>query len=172
MGLLSLLQNIKEGKATREKQRLYADLLHMASADGNYSDEEITLMQALTDTVGDVNLKDGKFSLAGSLALVGDGLALPKVMMEKKMREWDVLPYPKSEKKKLRYLLLVVSLMISDGECTTEEIQLCYQIANKMGLNKNHVYSCIVYLSQRNDTDMKRMSGLLSYFENGGYNPQ
>ncbi len=172
MGLLSLLQNIKEGKATREKQRLYADLLQMASADGNYSDEEITLMQALTDTVGDVNLKDGKFSLAGSLALVGDGLALPKVMMEKKMREWDSLPYPKSEKKKLRYLLWVVSLMIADGECTTEEIQLCYQIANKMGLNKNHVYSCIVYLSQRNDTDMKRMSGLLSYFENDGYNPQ
>ncbi len=41
-----------------------------------------------------------------------------------------------------------------------------------MGLNEKHVYSCIVYLSQRNDTDMKRMSGLLSYFENGGYNPQ
>lgn len=172
MGLLNFLQSIKEGKATKEKQRLYADLLQMASADGNYSDEEISLMQALTDTVGDVNLKDEKFSLADSLALVSDGLTLPKKMMEEKMREWDNLPYPKSEKKKLRYLLLVVSLMIADGECTTEEIQLCYQIAAKMGLNEKHVYSCIVYLSQRNDTDMKRMSGLLSYFENGGYNPQ
>ena len=174
MGLITLLQTIRKEKNIQEKQRLYADLLQMAFADGELSEDENQLITAICSTVGsDVfyTKLDGELyrdDITMEDLLMGSSLSndVATSWLQKLPKEWENAPYPKSEEKRYRYLLLIISMMIADGESTEEEIRVLHQIANRMGFDHTHVYQCILYLAKRNDTDMKKASGLLSYFEN------
>ena len=174
MGLISLLQNIRKEKDIKEKQRLYADLLQMAFADGELSEDENKLINAICSTVGsDVfytqlgnELHQDDITMEELLMCSANGIESATSWLQKLPKEWENVPYPKSEEKRYRYLLLIISMMIADGESTEEEIRVLHQIANRMGFDHTHVYQCILYLAKRNDTDMKKASGLLSYFEN------
>ncbi len=174
MGLISLLQNIRKEKDIKEKQRLYADLLQMAFADGELSEDENKLISAICSTVGsDVfytqlgnELHQDDITMEELLMGSANGFKSATSWLQKLPKEWENTPYPKSEEKRYRYLLLIISMMIADGESTEEEIRVLHQIANRMGFDHTQVYQCILYLANRNDTDMKKASGLLSYFEN------
>lgn len=169
MGLITVLKKIKAEKATNETKRLLADLLEMAFADGEISMEESSFISAFMDTTG--------VNHVVSTGLDGEGVTLEEMLMYAEngiegglsvlIEEWKTLPYPKDEKKRLRFLLMVISMMITDGESTQEEIKLCHEIARRMGFYKTHVYQCLLYLAQRSDISPKQMSGLLSYYENG-----
>ena len=169
MGLITVLKKIKAEKATNETKRLLADLLEMALADGEISMEESSFISAFMDTAGVNHViatgseEDGG-TLEELLLYAENGIKRPLSFL---IEEWKMLPYPKDEKKRLKYLLMVISMMITDGESTQDEIKLCHEIARRMGFNKTHVYQCLLYLAQRSDISPKQMSGLLSYYENG-----
>ena len=173
MGLITALRKMKAEKASNEMKRLFADLLQMARADGEISEDECDFIFALMDTAGMKNH-------VVTTGLEGEGVTLEELLMydnidnrgikswiSSLIDEWSLLPYPKDEKKRLKYLLMVISMMITDGESTQEEIILCHEIARRMGFDKTHVYQCLLYLAQRSDISPKQMSGLLSYYENG-----
>lgn len=169
MGLITVLKKIKAEKATNETKRLLADLLEMAFVDGEISMEESSFISAFMDTAGANHVV--------TTGLDGEGVTLEELLMLAEngikgglftlIEEWKMLPYPKDEKKRLRFLLMAISMMITDGESTKEEITMCHQIAKRMGLTSAHVYQCLLYLANRGDLSLKQTSGLLSYYENG-----
>lgn len=172
MGIISFLQSIRDGKSTKEKRLLYGDLLKMASIDGSFSDDETEVIKQIIRVKGNLTLGP---DIDGLPITLKDVLKYDKNSLTYLTDEWetDKHQYPKNKEKKLQYLMMVVSVMLADGECTPEEINYCYQIADKMGLGKVAVYACMVYFKEGAEKrmDLKLMGAVLSYFENGGYKP-
>ncbi len=170
------------------KKRLYADLLLIAFADGKVSVEEKDFLFSIEKKVG--LLKSGYFfqgkylpgdlddlSFAALLEMADNDITFFRRFFDGFIdtRDYNLYPnsYPKSKKKRYRHLLMVISMMLADGVCTPEEINYCYQIADKMGLSKDAVYVCMVYFAKEAEkrTDLRTLSAILSYFDNGGYKP-
>lgn len=154
---------------------MYGDLLKMASIDGSFSDDEMEVIKQIIRVKGDLTLGPG---IDGLPITLEDVLKYDKDCLTELSDEWeewekDKRQYPKNKEKKLQYLLMVVSVMLADGECTPDEINYCYKIADKMGLGKIAVYACMYYFKEgaEKSADLKLMGAVLSYFENGGYCP-
>ncbi|MBR5352854.1 MAG: hypothetical protein IK126_04000 [Bacteroidales bacterium] len=160
------------------KERLYADLLLIAIADGKVSVEEKDFLFSIEKKIGFV--KSGFFFQGEYFPSPLDNLAYLLIIsnhdvtfIRKIIDAWEYIPYPKSKKKRYGHLQMVISMMLADGVCTPEEINYCYQIADKMGLGKIAVYACMYYFKEgaEKSADLKLMGAVLSYFENGGYCP-
>ncbi len=153
------------------KKRLYADLLLIAIADGKVSVEEADFLFSIEKKVGFV--KSGYFfqgeyfpspldNVAGLLEVSCNDVTFIRKIID----DWEYIPYPKSKKKRYKHLLMIISMMIADGNSTTEEIRLLHQIVCRMKFDNTHIYHCLLYLSQRKDTDLKMARGIMSYYEN------
>lgn len=153
------------------KKRLYADLLLIAIADGKVSVEEADFLFSIEKKDGFV--KSGYFfkgeyfpspldNVAGLLEVSGNDVTFIRKIID----DWEYIPYPKSKKKRYKHLLMIISMMIADGNSTTEEIRLLHQIVCRMKFDNTHIYHCLLYLSQRKDTDWKMARGIMSYYEN------
>ncbi len=164
------------------KERLYIDLLLIAIADGKVSVEEENFLFSIEKKIGFV--KSGYFfqgeyfpspldNVAGLLVFSNHDVTFIRKIIDDWVDAWEYIPYPKSKKKRYRHLQMVISMMLADGVCTPEEINYCYQIADKMGLSKDAVYVCMVYFAKEAEkrTDLRTLSAILSYFDNGGYKP-
>lgn len=161
------------------KERLYADLLLIAIADGKVSVEEEDFLFSIEKKGG--FFKSGYFfqgeyfpspfdNVTSLLEISDHDVTFIRRIIDAR----EYIPYPKSKKKRNRHLLMVISMMLADGVCTPEEIKYCYQIADKMGLSKDAVYVCMVYFAKEAEkkTDLRTLSAILSYFDNGGYKPK
>lgn len=175
MGLIAAILQHREERILNEKKRLYADLIRIAFADNIYSEEERDFIGAVVDRLGDI--KVGEY-LSGGVITVRELISHVGIYYETGnlqddvnhwIREWYSIPYPRSEKKRVTYLLLIVSIMVCDGKCAPKEIAICNQMAENMGLSKRHVHQCILYIARQKDTDLNRIRGVLSYYE--GQNP-
>lgn len=146
MGLFDLFRQNQND----EELCLIRDLVLMSVADGEcIADEKILMVKIIADLGVDLEKYQSKLS---NLHSIKDA-------------------YPVTREKKLQHLLKIVSIMLADGECTKEEIQLCNLIASKMGLGEKEVGATVAFFVS-NMTDMdKNMDIVLSYIANGGYYP-
>ena len=171
-------KELNADKVDNVKKRQYADLLLIAIADGKVSVEEADFLFSIEKKVGFVKFGyffQGEYfpspldNVAGLLVVSRNDVTFIRKIID----DWEYIPYPKSKKKRSRHLQMVISMMLADGVCTPEEINYCYQIADKMGLSKDAVYVCMVYFAKEAEkkTDLRTLSSILSYFDNGGYKP-
>ncbi|MBQ8703727.1 MAG: TerB family tellurite resistance protein [Bacteroidales bacterium] len=117
MGIISFLQSIRDGRTTKEKQLLYGDLLKMASIDGSFSDDEMEVIKQIIRVKGNLTLGP---DIDGIPITLEDVLRYDKDSITDLTDDWDTdkRQYPKNKEKKLQYLIMVVSVMLADGECT------------------------------------------------------
>ena len=147
MGLFDLFRN----KQNDEELCLMRDLIAMSAADGELAPAEALLLKKIADSEGIDFEKHIK------------KLDNPSVIRD---------AYPKTTAKKLEYLLKVVSLMVADGECTTDEINFSNLIAARMGLSERAVAAAVAFIVKSMKDVETGHDIVLSYVANGGYYPE